>query len=808
MKKFTSLLLLLLTMFLWGGVDVVAQTFTVSEAPSNGQWAENTHWYTIKLKEQTNSPSFNYLSTDADCVDENGFLKFTATSASSVGAYWCVVASGDGGYKFYNYVSGPTKVLGIFDYGNGDEAGGQARAKMYNVDETTGQYTTFYSAVPGYKPEGDKLTSAFRISKDGNNYLNNRDSFLSFWNANGAVASNCSGSAFVFEDVATDGDDFKSCLEQSYDKYVGIINGFKTTYEAHAGKLFCFSQESLNGLPSVEGQKPTEVAALKDAVENLSSAIAKFKESRIMPEVGKQYALKTVQYGDDKYLYGPLTISEPKQLHGEQLTKQRNCWILESGSLSGTYRLKNAATGLYVNGESIKGASQSYKVSLTPTDFVLFPNDGNRYGTAKIGKNSQYLNLHIDGSNNLVSWESAPASSWYFEEVSEEQFASLQSENADVLSAVSVARILPVKTDAVSSNLDAYNATHSTESAEAFVKAVEASTYVRIKNVGRGKALGVSDDASYPHGKTWSLSDAGLIWKIDVVDDKGVRKMKMHHLNTSKYLGTVWNKDGAATGANMKDNLTDGATWSFTPKDSHFILRDGDNAVMNCEANGNINRWDKGVTESPNNVSWDVTVAENVQLTLNEVNGKSYATAYLPFPVRAVEGAKAYVGTFNDAHTAITLTEKAEIPANEGVVLISDDAAATATLTIGGNAVNEGTNAFTGTNTAITLSEENRGRFRVLGRKASDATGLSIGFFKPSNSVESIPANRAYVDASSTSTASSVSVNFGTVEGLGSIVTETSEDANSPIYDLSGRRVMHTVKGGLYIRNGKKFLVK
>ena len=806
MKKFTSLLLLLLTMFLWGGVDVVAQTFTVSEAPSNGQWAENTHWYTIKLKEQTNSPSFNYLSTDADCVDENGFLKFTATSASSVGAYWCVVASGDGGYKFYNYALGPTKVLGIFDNGNGAAEGGQARAKMYDVNETTGLYTAFYSVVPGYKPDGDKLTSAFRISKDGNNYLNNRDSFLSFWNSNGAVASNCSGSAFVFEDVATDGDDFKSCLEQSYDKYVGIINGFKTTYEAHAGKMFCFSQESLNGLPSVEGQKPTEVAALKDAVENLSSAIVQFEKSRIMPEVGKQYALKTVQYGDDKYLYGPLTISEPKQLHGEQLTKQRDCWILEAGSVSGLYRLKNAATGLYVNGESITDRSQPYKVSLTPTDFVLFPNDGNRYGTAKIGKCSRYFNLHIDGSNNLVSWETAAASSWYFEEVSDEQFASLESENADVLSAVSVARILPVKTDAVSSNLNAYNETHSIESAEAFVNAVEASTYIRLKNVGRGKALGVSDDASYPHGKTWSLSDAGLIWKIDVVDDKGVRKMKMHHLNTNKYLGTVWNMDGVATGANMKNNLTDGATWSFTPKDSHFILRDGSNAVMNCEANDNINRWDKGVAESPNNVSWDVTVAENVQLTLNEVNGKFYATTYLPFPVSAVEGAKAYVGTFNDAHTAITLTEKAEIPANEGVVLISDDAAATATLTIGGNAVKEGTNAFSGTNTEITLSDEDRGKYRVLGPKVSDATG--IGFFKPSNSVLSIPANRAFVDATSTSTASSVSVNFGTVEGLGSIVTETSEDANSPIYDLSGRRVMHTVKGGLYIRNGKKFLVK
>jgi hypothetical protein len=34
------------------------------------------------------------------------------------------------------------------------------------------------------------------------------------------------------------------------------------------------------------------------------------------------------------------------------------------------------------------------------------------------------------------------------------------------------------------------------------------------------------------------------------------------------------------------------------------------------------------------------------------------------------------------------------------------------------------------------------------------------------------------------------------------------ENANAPIYDLSGRRVLTTVKGGVYIQNGKKFIVK
>ena len=131
----------------------------------------------------------------------------------------------------------------------------------------------------------------------------------------------------------------------------------------------------------------------------------------------------------------------------------------------------------------------------------------------------------------------------------------------------------------------------------------------------------------------------------------------------------------------------------------------------------------------------------------------------------------------------------------------------TATLTIGGTAEKVAGNAFAGTNTEIAFSDAiSRDNYLVFGRKNGETT--NIGFFKPSESVVKIPANRAYIANTLTNDVSSVLVQFGTVEGMDSIVTETSEDANSPIYDLSGRRVMHTVKGGLYIRNGKKFLVK
>jgi hypothetical protein len=40
------------------------------------------------------------------------------------------------------------------------------------------------------------------------------------------------------------------------------------------------------------------------------------------------------------------------------------------------------------------------------------------------------------------------------------------------------------------------------------------------------------------------------------------------------------------------------------------------------------------------------------------------------------------------------------------------------------------------------------------------------------------------------------------------IETVEKVDANAPIYDLSGRRVVNMTNGGVYIQNGKKFIVK
>ena len=47
----------------------------------------------------------------------------------------------------------------------------------------------------------------------------------------------------------------------------------------------------------------------------------------------------------------------------------------------------------------------------------------------------------------------------------------------------------------------------------------------------------------------------------------------------------------------------------------------------------------------------------------------------------------------------------------------------------------------------------------------------------------------------------------GGVTGIENVMVEAAH-ANAPIYDLTGRRVMKAVKGGLYIQSGKKFIAQ
>ena len=65
-----------------------------------------------------------------------------------------------------------------------------------------------------------------------------------------------------------------------------------------------------------------------------------------------------------------------------------------------------------------------------------------------------------------------------------------------------------------------------------------------------------------------------------------------------------------------------------------------------------------------------------------------------------------------------------------------------------------------------------------------------------------VPAFKAYF------TATEAQVRELLDRGLTGVVSVATEAEDAPIYDLSGRRVQYTTKGGVYVTNGKKFIAK
>lgn len=195
----------------------------------------------------------------------------------------------------------------------------------------------------------------------------------------------------------------------------------------------------------------------------------------------------------------------------------------------------------------------------------------------------------------------------------------------------------------------------------------------------------------------------------------------------------------------------------------------------------------------------DATLPE---IRLNTLNNKNYATYYLPFAAKAPEGVTAYAGTINNGNVQLTEYANGVIPANKGVVLVSDTKT-TATFTLAdASEVKEQTNELTGVLTDTELNNvDNAGQVRIFSKKDNVA-----GFYKPNSGITTLAANKAYIMAPTNEGALVLNFAGGEVTGINQATINATE-ANAPIYDLTGRRVAKAVKG-IYVKNGKKFIVK
>lgn len=206
-------------------------------------------------------------------------------------------------------------------------------------------------------------------------------------------------------------------------------------------------------------------------------------------------------------------------------------------------------------------------------------------------------------------------------------------------------------------------------------------------------------------------------------------------------------------------------------------------------------------------------------VTLTQATGiddgtKKIATFSAPFAFTVPEGVNAYVvetvPTSSTAQMAQLATAGSTVAANTGVILYG----ATAETQVRMIPATE-----TGASNANSLLGQSAGGTKQIVDVAGQTNyilaskGGNIVFSKALANGENknISMNKAYLSIPAGSPVNQFALSFGEdgpTTGIGSIEAGNAGSAAAPLYDLSGRRISQPATRGIYIRGGKKFMVK
>lgn len=238
---------------------------------------------------------------------------------------------------------------------------------------------------------------------------------------------------------------------------------------------------------------------------------------------------------------------------------------------------------------------------------------------------------------------------------------------------------------------------------------------------------------------------------------------------------------------------------------TYYLLAKYDDAFVSGDSNDKFYDANGGNPRSCfyqfEEVSYPNTVTFN---TVSDVEGVSnLATFSAPFATVVPEGVTAYyVSTADNSKATMKAIEAGKaIPANAGVILTSTTGT-------------EATMLPATTETAADLTGNKLGNSAGAEKTiAADdhayilsAVDGQTAFYKGKVDTK-LGMNKAYLTLNEAGAPEAISMNFGgNVTGINQIVN--AEQDNAPVYDLTGRRVVRTVKGGLYIKGGNKFIAR
>lgn len=795
MKKITFLLSLVFAFF-WGGITASAQV-QLGEALDRSTWS---------------------VSASSWCYDTGKIGNITDIKDGKTNTYWhsnwSASGTGLGGSmpEYFIVDLGEVKEISGFGYVPRNGGNGQCTSYKVYVSETPFDDVTIPATDASHKDAVKNKTGEVKagtMSWDGG-----------YKQTDVAFDANVMGRYVLFVTLDSDGQDphkWASCAEfyvyEAYNTKAGLSKEIKELQYVvdnsgvNPGQYKAANSAAIaTAIAKAQAVLNTEGATMTQYGEALNTLKAETNGLVVVNPLEAGYYMIVSGFQDfkdkqgvEKAMYAKAGAPAWKTLDQKDGTQY---WQLKA--VEGGFALYNLGREKYISGVGALGDE-----TVLTFDNLTIPGDFN----IKKGGDVFHALYHNGGTGNagdITSWggNSGTASAWVLRKVNYEDIealkpafvvearkpimAAIAKVDVDALSGVNPGQI--ADTEALNNLLETSKANANAEtnvkalldmegsfntSFAALLNKIDTKKYYRIKNKKYGHYIGWKEGTS----NTVKMNDddkaaVDQLWQF--VESNG--KFKLLNVNAGTYLAKVAGGKENTTGLNAG-----GADYTVSVSDAPaFEILDGGNPVQE-EVNQNLNWW----YDNDGNAKWYLIEATDIEVALHAAGTKSYATTYLPFSVSAAEGAELYTGELNGNVMNLTKSHTG-VAAEQGIVLVGESSATKAVLTIG-----EGKATGSGLVGTLAPKDVEAKSVLTLGRSGSE-----VGFFAFTGT--QIDANKAYVEK--TAGASAVMINFGEVTGIENAVAP--EVANAPLYDLSGRRVVKAVKGGLYIQNGKKFIAR
>lgn len=801
MKKITFLLSLVFAFF-WGGITASAQV-QLGEALDRSTWS---------------------VSASSWCYDSGTIGNITDIKDGKTNTYWHSnwmgkSGTGIGGSMPEYFIVDLGEVKKISGFGYVPRNGGNGQCTSYKVYVSETQFDDV--AIPATDASHKDAVK----NKTGEVKAGTMSWGGGYKQTDVAFDTNVMGRYVLFVTLDSDGQDphkWASCSEfyvyEAYNTKTGLSKEIKELqyvvdnsgvnpgqYSAANSAAIATAIAKAQAVLNTEGATMTQYG---DALNTLKAetnglVVVNPLEAGYYMIVSGFQAFKDKQ-GVEKAMYAKAGAPAWKTLNQKDGTQY---WQLKA--VEGGFALYNLGREKYISGVDALGDETvlTFDNLTTPGDFNI-----------KKGSDVFHALYHNGGAGNegdITSWggNSGTASSWMLRRVEDIEalkpafaaearkpiMAAIAKVDVSALDGVNPGQIADpqaldevknlVTTSTANANAETnvkalldMEGTFKTASAALLTQhcnKIDTKKYYRIKNKKYGHYIGWKEGTS----NTVKMNDddkaaVDQLWQF--VESNG--KFKLLNVNAGTYLANVAGGKGNTTSLNAG-----GADYTVSVSDAPaFEILDGGKPVQE-ESNQNLNWW----YDNDGNAKWYLIEATDIEVALNNAGTKSYATTYLPFSVSAAEGAELYTGELNGNFMNLTKSHTG-VAAEQGIVLVGESSATKAVLTIG-----EGTATSKGLVGTLAPKAVEASSVLTLGKSGSE-----VGFFTFAGT--QIGANKAYVEKPAG--ASAVMINFGEVTGIENAVA--SEAANAPLYDLSGRRVVKAVKGGLYIQNGKKFIAR